>query len=148
MIFVIGGVHQGKLDYTLKLTKFNNEDVIDCLNIGSLKIDEVLTDNRPVVYNFNILIKELLKLYDNEDVVKEKINSMLKNNRKSVIISNEIGYGIVPIDKFERRYRELTGRICCQVAKESEEVHRVICGIGTVIKGDRNDKNIASCIWI
>ena len=56
MIFVIGGVHQGKLDYTLKLTKFNNEDVIDCLNIGSLKIDEVLTDNRPVVYNFNILI--------------------------------------------------------------------------------------------
>ena len=137
MIFVIGGVHQGKLDYTLKLTKFNNEDVIDCLNIGSLKIDEVLTDNRPVVYNFNILIKELLKLYDNEDVVKEKINSMLKNNRKSVIISNEIGYGIVPIDKFERRYREL----CCQVAKESEEVHRVICGIGTVIKGDRNDKN-------
>lgn len=141
MIFVIGGVHQGKLDYTLKLTKFNNEDVIDCLNIGSLKIDEVLTDNRPVVYNFNILIKELLKLYDNEDVVKEKINSMLKNNRKSVIISNEIGYGIVPIDKFERRYRELTGRICCQVAKESEEVHRVICGIGTVIKGDRNDKN-------
>ena len=119
MIFVIGGVHQGKLDYTLKLTKFNNEDVIDCLNIGSLKIDEVLTDNRPVVYKFNIL----------------------KNNRKSVIISNEIGYGIVPIDKFERRYRELTGRICCQVAKESEEVHRVICGIGTVIKGDRNDKN-------
>ena len=141
MIFVIGGVHQGKLDYTLKLTKFNNEDVIDCLNIGSLKIDEVLTDNSPVVYNFNILIKELLKLYDNEDVVKEKINSMLKNNRKLVIISNEIGYGIVPIDKFERRYRELTGRICCQVAKESEEVHRVICGIGTVIKGDRNDKN-------
>ena len=141
MIFVIGGVHQGKLDYTLKLTKFNNEDVIDCLNIGSLKIDEVLTDNRPVVYNFNILIKELLKLYDNEDVVKEKINSMLKNNRKSVIISNEIGFGIVPIDKFERRYRELTGRICCKVAKESEEVHRVMCGIGTVIKGDRNDKN-------
>lgn len=141
MIFVIGGVHQGKLDYTLKLTKFNNEDVIDCLNIGSLKIDKVLTDNRPVVYNFNILIKELLKLYNDEKIVEEKIDTMLKENKKSVIISNEIGYGIVPIDKFERRYRELTGRICCQVAKESEEVHRVICGIGTVIKGDRNDKN-------
>ncbi len=64
---------------------------------------------------------------------------MIKENRKAVIISNEIGYGIVPIDKFERRYRELTGRICCEIAKESKEVHRVICGIGTIIKGEEND---------
>ena len=37
---------------------------------------------------------------------------MFKACRISVVISNEIGYGIVPMDKFERRYRELTGRIC------------------------------------
>ena len=30
--------------------------------------------------------------------------------------------------------REKTGRICCRIAKEAGEVHRVVCGLGTVIK--------------
>ena len=141
LIFIIGGAHQGKLDYALSMTKFKTDDVIDCLNIEPLKLDEVLNSNKSVIYNFNILIKELLKKYNKEEIVEEKIEVMLKENKKSVIISTEIGYGIVPIDKFERRYRELVGRICCRVARKAEEVHRVVCGIGTVIKGDRYDKN-------
>ena len=139
MIFIIGGEHQGKLNYALSLTEFKNEDVIDYSNMESLKLREIINCNKTVLYNFNILIKELLRVYDDEEIVKEKINNMLKACRISVVISNEIGYGIVPMDKFERRYRELTGRICCDIAKESKEVHRVVCGIGTIIKGGKDD---------
>nr|WP_205606416.1 bifunctional adenosylcobinamide kinase/adenosylcobinamide-phosphate guanylyltransferase [Clostridium butyricum] len=121
------------------ISRFKKEDVVDCLNVDGLKAEEILMSNKPVIYNFNNLIKELLVVYDDEEKVKENIKKMIKENRKAVIISNEIGYGIVPIDKFERRYRELTGRICCEIAKESKEVHRVICGIGTIIKGEEND---------
>ncbi|MGO5137217.1 bifunctional adenosylcobinamide kinase/adenosylcobinamide-phosphate guanylyltransferase [Clostridium butyricum] len=139
MIFIIGGENQGKLEYLFNISTFKKEDVVDCLKVDELKAEEILMSNRPVIYNFNNLIKELLVVYDDEEKVKEKIKKMIKENRKAVIISNEIGYGIVPIDKFERRYRELTGRICCEIAKESKEVHRVICGIGTIIKGEEND---------
>ncbi|GEQ21095.1 bifunctional adenosylcobinamide kinase/adenosylcobinamide-phosphate guanylyltransferase [Clostridium butyricum] len=139
MIFIIGGENQGKLEYLFNISRFKKENVVDCLNVDGLKAEEILMSNRPVIYNFNNLIKELLVVYDDEEKVKEKIKKMIKENRKAVIISNEIGYGIVPIDKFERRYRELTGRICCEIAKESKEVHRVICGIGTIIKGEEND---------
>ncbi|BBK78445.1 MULTISPECIES: bifunctional adenosylcobinamide kinase/adenosylcobinamide-phosphate guanylyltransferase [Clostridium] len=139
MIFIIGGENQGKLEYLFNISRFKKEDVVDCLNVDGLKAEEILMSNKPVIYNFNNLIKELLVVYDDEEKVKEKIKKMIKENRKAVIISNEIGYGIVPIDKFERRYRELTGRICCEIAKESKEVHRVICGIGTIIKGEEND---------
>lgn len=139
MIFIIGGENQGKLEYLFNISRFKKEDVVDCLNVDGLKAEEILMSNRPVIYNFNNLIKELLVVYDDEEKVKENIKRMIKENRKAVIISNEIGYGIVPIDKFERRYRELTGRICCEIAKESKEVHRVICGIGTIIKGEEND---------
>lgn len=139
MIFIIGGENQGKLEYLFNISKFKKENVVDCLNVDGLKAEEILMSNKPVIYNFNNLIKELLVVYDDEEKVKEKIKKMIKENRKAVIISNEIGYGIVPIDKFERRYRELTGRICCEIAKESKEVHRVICGIGTIIKGEEND---------
>ena len=139
MIFIIGGENQGKLEYLFNISTFKKEDVVDCLKVDELKAEEILMSNKPVIYNFNNLIKELLVVYDDEKKVKENIKKMIKENRKAVIISNEIGYGIVPIDKFERRYRELTGRICCEVAKESKEVHRVICGIGTIIKGEEND---------
>ena len=50
------------------------------------------------------------------------------------MISDEIGNGIVPMDAFEREYREQTGRILIELAKEAEEVIRVICGIGQKIK--------------
>ena len=141
MVFIIGGEHQGKLDYALNITKLKTNDIVDCSKIEYSKLDKILNNNKLILYNFNILIKELLKLYDDEKIVKEKIGTMLKDNKKLVIISNEIGYGIVPIDKFERRYRELTGRICCNIASKAEEVHRVISGIGTIIKGGNDVKN-------
>ena len=38
------------------------------------------------------------------------------------------------MDKIERTYREQVGRTCTKLAKFSTQVHRVICGIGTIIK--------------
>ena len=35
-----------------------------------------------------------------------------------VLVTDEIGCGIVPADAFERLYREETGRLCCQFARE------------------------------
>lgn len=51
-----------------------------------------------------------------------------------ILVTNEIGCGIVPLDPFERAYREQTGRICCELAKRSEQVWRVSCGLGQRIK--------------
>ena len=62
MIFIIGGEHQGKLNYALSLTEFKNEDVIDYSNMESLKLREIINCNKTVLYNFNILIKELLRV--------------------------------------------------------------------------------------
>lgn len=52
----------------------------------------------------------------------------------SVILCNEIGNGLVPMEAEERLYRETVGRISCLLAKEADEVVRVICGIGTRLK--------------
>ena len=59
---------------------------------------------------------------------------LLQKNPDAVIVSEEVGYGVVPVDAFEREYREAVGRICTKLAAGSRRVTRVICGIGTVIK--------------
>lgn len=64
----------------------------------------------------------------------ELAKELLVCNGELLIVSDEVGYGVVPIDAFERRYRETVGRVCTELAAASSRVHRVICGIGTVIK--------------
>ena len=41
-------------------------------------------------------------------------------NPDLIVISNELGYGVVPIDAFDRKYRESTGRLCTQLAAKAD----------------------------
>lgn len=50
------------------------------------------------------------------------------------VVCNELGCGIVPMDAFEREWREAVGRLCCDIAKRAERVYRVCCGIPQCIK--------------
>ena len=59
---------------------------------------------------------------------------LIHGNPAVILVTDEIGYGIVPVDRMEREYREQTGRVCTELAAYSEKVYRVMCGIGQVIK--------------
>ena len=52
----------------------------------------------------------------------------------AVIVANEVGAGVVPIEAQERAFREAVGRALCVVAQEARQVTRVVCGIGVRIK--------------
>ena len=70
-----------------------------------------------------------------EQYVREQlIPKLLQENPGIVLVTNELGYGIVPIDPFDRSWRELTGRICTELAEHADEVTRVVCGIPVVLK--------------
>ena len=59
---------------------------------------------------------------------------LVEENPDIVLICDEIGCGIVPMDAFERRWREETGRLCCRLAARAERVERVCCGLAQTIK--------------
>lgn len=52
----------------------------------------------------------------------------------AIVIANEVGAGVVPIERDERRFREAVGRALCVIAQEAESVTRCVCGIGVRIK--------------
>ena len=50
------------------------------------------------------------------------------------VTCDEIGCGVVPIEPFEERWREETGRLCCALAARADAVYRVWACIPQKIK--------------
>ena len=57
--------------------------------------------------------------------------------RYDVVVADEIGAGVIPLDPFEQAWREETGRLLCAYAKRADVVERMLVGIPMVIKGEK-----------
>ena len=60
-------------------------------------------------------------------------------NPDMVILCDEVGCGIVPIEPFQRQWREETGRLCCLLAQRAQRVERIFCGIAMTLKATEED---------
>lgn len=125
MKLYIGGCAQGKLNY---VTAKNNIDKCDIVNAEYSDFSELI--NARCIYRLHGWIKKVL----DESMVNELTDRLISKNPNAIIICDEVGYGVVPIEKKERVYRELVGRCLINLADASDEVERVVCGIGIKIK--------------
>ena len=85
-----------------------------------------------------LLVSNLMFARFNESAVINKVNKMLgvlkKNMSESIIVSNEVGLGIVPENKLGRSFRDTAGRVNQTVANKSNEVFFMISGIPWRVK--------------
>lgn len=121
---IMGGAFQGKTQYATKT--YPGLELTDGFNCP---LDEI--GNCVAVNKFHSFTRRWLL----EGRTKEALLTMLENNRNlQLLISDEIGYGLVPIDDFEREYREFHGRVMTELAEKADCVERVVCGIPQRIK--------------
>ncbi len=119
MHLIIGGKAQGKLTFAKKRFNLQNEDITTTLQEG-----------KKAIYNLQDIIANLIKA--DKDAMAEVLAFAEKND--VIFICDEVGSGIVPMEAFERKYRDTVGKICCELAQKSNGVSRVFCGIGKDIK--------------
>ena len=50
------------------------------------------------------------------------------------MVCDEVGSGVIPLQREQREFREATGRLCIALAREASQVVRLVCGIPQVIK--------------
>jgi adenosylcobinamide kinase/adenosylcobinamide-phosphate guanylyltransferase len=117
-------IEEGK-DISAVLPKLNNKYevvLIDCLG---LLVSNLLADN----------------LKDKEIVVKIKklIAAILKSRFTTILVSNEVGSGIVPDNFLARRFRDLLGAANQAIAGKADKVILMQSGIPIVIKGGKGD---------
>ena len=114
MILIIGGAGQGKLDYVLQKTGYGPAQV-------ARTPEEART--RPVFAGL-------------EDWPELDEAALLEANPDVILICDEVGCGVVPVEPAQRARREAVGRLCCRLAERAERVERNFCGLPMVLKGE------------
>lgn len=120
MVLIIGGAFQGKLKYAREKFKLKDTEI-------AFSAEQSL-DGKKAICGFHLWVRHWLENGLNPLEETLKISA-------EIIISDEVGNGIVPIDAFERKWREECGRCCTALAQKAKTVTRLFCSIPTKIKG-------------
>lgn len=107
MRLIVGGARQGKTRYAVE-------------KYGSCEA------------GFHLTVRRWLE--DGLDPLAEA-ERFIRENPDAVVVMDEIGCGIIPLERADRLWREAVGRVGCLLAERAETVERVVCGIPIKIKG-------------
>jgi adenosylcobinamide kinase/adenosylcobinamide-phosphate guanylyltransferase len=106
--------------------------LLDCvtLMINNLMLVDNSTD-------WNTAAPEEIDRFEN--AVAAEIESLIRAAKnfsgRTIIVTNELGMGIVPAEPLGRHYRDIAGRANRMIAEAADEVYLVIAGIAVKIKG-------------
>ncbi|WP_125114783.1 bifunctional adenosylcobinamide kinase/adenosylcobinamide-phosphate guanylyltransferase [Agathobaculum sp. Marseille-P7918] len=107
-ILIIGGAHQGKA-----------------------ALSKRLYPALPLVQNLHERVRD--ELAAGRDPM-----ALLEALRGCAVTCDEVGCGVVPIDRADEAYREAVGRLCCALAEQADAVVRVTAGLPQYIKGEKS----------
>ena len=139
MELYIGGFAQGKLEYVQNKKAeeaISIAMVIDCAQSDYQKtlqsidnkiknenadVNNIANVNDIVIINhLHLWVKDLLREGMEEAAVQSTILSWVATHPNTILICDELGNGIVPLEKMERIWREQTGRLMIELAKQAE----------------------------
>jgi adenosylcobinamide kinase / adenosylcobinamide-phosphate guanylyltransferase len=101
------------------MTRGENAVVIDCLTLW-------LT---------NIMMQEEDEFELAADIMSRELANKLRNlGGTVVVVTNEIGMGVVPADAATRRFRDVAGSVNRLFAQTADEVHFMVSGIPMKLK--------------
>ena len=131
-IVVLGGAYQGKKEFVKKKWKIESDEE------NHWDIIEHMEDwiKKDMIKYHQICLKEKKEMDQQAlcEWIWRKVEENSVANRNTIYIINEIGAGIVPMEKEERLHREIVGRITCELAKKADEVYRIVAGCAIQIK--------------
>ncbi len=98
-----------------------------------------------VIDCLTLWVSNLILAGYNQDKIADKINKVLsslkKIKAKAIIVSNEVGLGIVPQNKLGRYFRDAAGRINQIVVGQADEVFFMLSGLPLKLR-DGSQRNL------
>lgn len=114
MLLIVGGEGSGKRSFA------------KTLGYSDLDMADAVLDDRPVLFHLEQMV------FQDPGCTDALLPAL---EAKEVILCNEVGSGVIPVDRAERLGREATGRLCVLLAQRADCVVRMVSGLPMVIKG-------------
>ena len=124
MILIIGGAYQGKLTWAVNEYGLCESSLYD-LSGGMPE------SAHSCFYHLEALTKAAYKSGIGANELYSELSPFIGG---SVVISREIGSGIVPMDADDRAWREMHGVLLKMLAHDADSVIRIFCGLPEVLK--------------
>lgn len=111
MVLIVGGAAQGKLDFARR-------------ELGVAAWSEGVLGAEDCVRGLQLVLRD----------PEASLDAWLAEHPEGVLICDEVGCGVIPLDRADREWRERVGRACCELARRADAVYRVCCGLGVRLK--------------
>lgn len=106
--------------------------VADVINQQGDRFDVIIVDC------LTLLVSNMMLANHSEEKISREVQNMADAlstlNAKGIIVSNEVGLGIVPPNKLAREFRDIAGRMNQIVAERSDRAFFMVSGIPWRIK--------------
>nr|MBP6323204.1 bifunctional adenosylcobinamide kinase/adenosylcobinamide-phosphate guanylyltransferase [Fusobacteriaceae bacterium] len=97
-------------------------------------VNNLMFDHKDIDWD-NVTQERVDIIEDNiKNEVEKVINYLSKTENILVVVSNEVGMGLVPEYPLGRYYRDIAGRMNQYMGKEASEAYLVVSGIKIKIK--------------
>ena len=126
MIVLTGAAYSGKTAYCKAV--FAPQAILDG---AACSPEDAL--HAPCITHYHTLIRRILAENADPTAFTEHI---IRENPACIVLLDEIGCGIIPLDREERIWREMTGRCGCLLTARADTVIRLCCGIPSALKGE------------
>jgi len=126
MILIIGGSYQGKLDFARQRFQLAEDEIQVCTE----DTDALDFSRRCIAYIDRFALNRVRSGFEPADALGTDPGLY----KDVVFIANDVSGGVVPIDPTLRAWREACGRMNLKLAKASDEVWRLFCGIPQRVK--------------
>jgi adenosylcobinamide kinase/adenosylcobinamide-phosphate guanylyltransferase len=108
-------------------------EIVDQIRLHGDEVEVILLDC------LTLWLSNLLTKWDNDlRIIKETeklIDTMRQSRSSFLIVSNEVGMGIVPADPLSRRFRDLSGTANQKIAEAADTAILMVSGIPIFLKG-------------
>jgi adenosylcobinamide kinase/adenosylcobinamide-phosphate guanylyltransferase len=101
--------------------------IVDCI---TLLVSNLLTGGHSELEDVDFAAAERRV----ETEIEALVRCMESSSARFIVISNEVGLGLVPLTPLERAYRDILGRANQQLAQDVDEVYLLVAGISLKMK--------------
>jgi adenosylcobinamide kinase/adenosylcobinamide-phosphate guanylyltransferase len=114
--------------------------------------DRIAAHNEPSVLLIDCLtlwISNMLMQEWSNEIILEQVHTLVttlsQSPHQAIIVSNEVGMGLVPEQPLARRFRDLSGWAHQIIGAKAQEIHLCMFGMNLPLKSLQQQLGVATC---